>query len=161
MVAGVAADRRTPASRCALVARGRHVLEIDAAGALQQVAGGRREVAQLPRRPGEQGLGQHRVVPADRRVGGKVAVAHPRPDPHAALRQRLDLVERQPGHVDKQVGARDAELHVVDEVGAGAEKRRTRAARDPRHGTRGVGGALVFKRVHDAAAARIAATMLT
>ena len=156
----IAADRRAAGAGPAFVAGCGDILKIDAAGALQQVAAGGREVAQLTRRPGEQGLGEHGVAGADDRVGRQVAVAHRGADPHAAVRQLLDPVERQPADVDQQFGAGDPELHVIDEVGAAAEEGRIGAAGDRRDRGCGIGGPLIGKGLHDAAS-RIAATMFT
>ena len=75
VVADVAADGRAAGAGGALVAGGGDVLEVDAAGALQQVARGGGEVAQLAGGGGKQGAGEHGVVAADDGVGGEVAVA--------------------------------------------------------------------------------------
>jgi hypothetical protein len=62
MLAGVAADGRAAAARLALVAGLVGVVEVGAAGALQQVAGGGRLVAQLAGGARQQRARQHRVV---------------------------------------------------------------------------------------------------
>src|SRR5581483_11857018 len=74
----------------ALVARLRHVLEVRAARALQQVPARRREVAQLPRRAGEHGLRQHRIPRANAQIGGEVAVADAGADVERAAFARVD-----------------------------------------------------------------------
>ncbi len=113
--------RPAAAARHPLVAGLGQVLEVRAAGALEQVAAGRGRVAQLPGGAREQRLGQRRTAVADGRVGGEVAVADHRPDPQAAVRQLLHFVQREPGDVDEGGGPLDAELHQIDEVGAAAE----------------------------------------
>ena len=86
--------RRAAAAGLALVAGLVGVVEVRAARALQQVAGGRRLVAQLARGAGEQRARQHAVVAPHALVGGEIGVAHQRADAQPALRRRLDLVER-------------------------------------------------------------------
>ena len=98
----LARDRRAAAARRTLVAGHRDVLEVAAARALHQVAAGRGQVAQLARRAGQDRLGQRRIALADARVGGQIAVAHAGADADAAVLERLDPVERQPGDVDEQ-----------------------------------------------------------
>src|SRR5271166_1276066 len=90
--ARVAADRRAAAAGLALVARLVRVIEIRAARALEEVAGGRRLVAQLPRGAGEEGARQEQIVLSHARIGGEVGVAHERSDSQAAVPCRLDLV---------------------------------------------------------------------
>ena len=94
MLPAEAADRRAAAAGLAFVAGLVGVVEIGAARALQQVAGGRRLVAQLAGGAGQQRARQHAVVAPHARVGGEIGVAHQRADAQAAVRRRLDLVER-------------------------------------------------------------------
>jgi hypothetical protein len=89
-------------------------------------------------------------------VDREVGVAHGGADPQATAGQLLDRVVREPGDVDEAVRRLDAELHQVDQVRAPAEV--GRAAGGGGHGGRGVGGALVRERLHDATSP-IAATM--
>ena len=93
--------RRAAAARAAFVAGLVGVVEIRAAGALQQVAGGRRLVAQLAGSAGQQRARQQAIVPPHPRIGGEIGVAHQRADAQAAFRRRLDLVERKPVDVDQ------------------------------------------------------------
>lgn len=104
-----------------LVAGFGDVLEVGAAGALEQVAtrGGR--VAQLARGAREQGLGEDGITGADGRMGREIAVADRGADAERAVRELLDLVQGQAADVDEQVGPFDAEFHQVDQVGAAAE----------------------------------------
>ena len=101
MLAAEAADRRAAAAGLAFVARLVGVVEIGAARALEQVARGRRLVAQLARGAGEQRAREHAIVAPHARVGGEIGVAHQRADAQAALGRRLDLVEREAVHVDQ------------------------------------------------------------
>ena len=96
--------RRAAAAGLALVAGLGGVVEIRAARALQQVAGRGRLVAQLAGGAGEQRPRQHAVVAPHARVGREVGVAHQRADAQAALRRRLDRVERQAVDVDRCAG---------------------------------------------------------
>jgi len=80
-VAVIAGPRRATRARHPLVAGFGHVLEIQAASALQQVSADGGHVPQLSGCPGQHRLGQHRELGAHLRVGGQVAVAHPRADP--------------------------------------------------------------------------------
>jgi hypothetical protein len=128
-VAVLTRPRRAASARRPLVAWLGHVLEVRAAGALEQVAADGSRVPQLPGRPGQHGLRQHRVPGAHPRVGGQVAVAHPGADPQpaplsliAALSRVLDGVREQPGHVDEQVGGGHPELHQVDQVGPAGQE---------------------------------------
>ena len=85
MLAAEAADRRAAAAGLAFVARLVGVVEVGAARALQQVAGGRGLVAQLARRAGEQRARRARRSRGARVVGGEIGVAHQRADPQAAV----------------------------------------------------------------------------
>jgi hypothetical protein len=103
MLARVAADGRTAAARIALVAGLVGVVEVGAAGALQQVAGGGRLVAQLAGGARQQRARQHGVVAPYAFVGRQVGIAHQRAHAQAALRRRFDPVQLQTVDVD-QVG---------------------------------------------------------
>ncbi len=106
----------------ALVARLRRVLEVRAAGALEQVAPGGGRVPQLRGGTGQEGLREGGVADAHERVGGHVAVARGRADVQAARGGLLDGVERQPVDVDEQRGPRDPQLHQVHEIGPAREE---------------------------------------
>jgi hypothetical protein len=158
VVADVAVDGRAAGAGAALVARCGDVLKVDAAGALQQVARRRREVAQLTRRGRQQRTGQHGVAAADDGVSGEVAVADVGSHAKAAVGQLLHVGERQMADVDDKCGRHDAELHVVDEVGAACEEHRVGAVS---HGGDGVGDtrcAVIVEGDH-CADSRIAARM--
>ena len=85
-VAVLALAGRAAGARRALVARLRDVLEVGAAGALQQVAADGGDVAQLPRGAGQQRLRQQRVALAHDRVRGQRAVGDAGADPQSAAR---------------------------------------------------------------------------
>ena len=127
VVAMMARPGRTTRPRLALVARLRHVGEVRAARALQQVAADRRHVPQLTGRAGEHRLREHRVRVAHEQAGGQVGVAHRGADPQPAAVELLDPVVREARDVDEHVGRLDAELHEVDEVRPAAEVARRRA----------------------------------
>ena len=136
------------------------VLEVDAAGALQQVAAGRGHVAQLAGGAGQQRL--RRAPGSAARTsgcGGEVAVA--RPWRRCAGRRRgssLDLVERQPARRRRaRSGVGDPELHVVDEVGAAAEEDARRVGRPAAATASGdVAGAARSRRASSARPPRVA-----
>ncbi len=88
----VALPRGTAAARHPLVAGLGDVLEVDAAGALQQVHAGGGQVAQLARSTGEHGLGEQGIAAADRTIGGEVAVAYQGADAHAPIGERFNTV---------------------------------------------------------------------
>ncbi len=122
VVAVLARDGGAAAAGHPLVAGPADVREVAAAGALQQVSADGGHVAQLPRRPGQDRLGERRVAAPDLGVGGQVAVGDGGADPQPALGCRLDPVERQLADVDEPCGALDTGLHEVDEIGAAAEE---------------------------------------
>ncbi|MNL27327.1 hypothetical protein D3C87_1489120 [compost metagenome] len=113
-----ATNSRTAAARCALVAGLVGVVEVRTAGALQQIAGRRGAVAQLPRGAGQQGARQHAVVPAYAHVGRQISVAHQGADAQAPFGRRLDLVQRQAIDIDEVRGCLDLQLHQIQQIGA-------------------------------------------
>ena len=85
-------DRVAALARLPLVAaRAVAVVEVGAAGALEQVAADRRHVADLRRRAGDDRARQHRVSRAYRGVLGHRGVARGRADEQAAA---VGLVDR-------------------------------------------------------------------
>jgi hypothetical protein len=148
MLAADALQRTAAAAGLPLVARLVGVVEVGAAGALQQIAGGRRLVAQLARSAGEQRARQHAVVAPDAIVGGEVGVANQGADAQAAIGRRLDLVEREAVDVD-EVGRRfDLQLHQVEQVGAAGDELGVRVARDRCGGVGRRARTLVGERLH-------------
>ena len=117
-MAGEPADGGTARAGLTLVAGLGGVIEIRAAGALKQVAGRGRPIAELARGTGKDRPREHAVVAPHPLVGGEVGVAHQRPDPQSALRRGLDRVEPEPVHVDQVGGRLNLELHQVKQVGA-------------------------------------------
>ncbi len=91
-----AADGRAAGAGVALVAGGRDVAKVDAARALEQVAGRGGGIAQLGRCAGQDGLRQRGIALQDERVMGEIAVAGRGADPQAAIVLPADSVEPQP-----------------------------------------------------------------
>ena len=155
-----AVDRRAAAARLAFVAGRRGVVEVIAARPLQEVAAGRRHVAQLLRSAREDRAREQRIALLDQRMIGEVGIRHERADAHAAVRGLLDLVQRQPRDVDQPRGAFDILLHQVDQVGAAGDEFRRRIGGDLPHRVGDVVGARVLEIDHDCPiACWIAATM--
>lgn len=124
MHAVVPLQGRTAAAGLALVAGHARVVEVRAARALQQVARGRRLVADLPRSASQQRLGQQRVVLAHTAVGSQVAVAYLGTDTQATLGAVLDHGQGQAADIDQVAGPLDAQLHQVDQIGTTGDKAR-------------------------------------
>ena len=121
-----AADGGTAAAWLAFVAGRRRIIEIGAAGALQQVAAGRRHIAQLLRGAGQDGARQQRVARFELWVIGEIGIRHERADAQAASGSLLDLVERQARDVDQPGRALDVLFHQVDQIGAACDEFRRR-----------------------------------
>ena len=160
-----ALDRRAAAAGLAFVAGRRGVIEIEAARALQEIAAGRRHVAQLLRGAGQDRAREQRIALLDQRVVGEVGVRHERADAQAAVRRLLDGLQRQPRDVDQPRRALDIVFHQVDQVGAAGDELRRRIGRDLPHRVGDVVGARVLEIDHDLPpialiACWIAATML-
>jgi hypothetical protein len=115
-------QRRAARSGHALIAGLRRVIEVGATRALQQIAPGRRLVAKLGRRAGENRLREQRVTAADAHVDGDRAVGDQRANPQAALRRLLDAIKRQPTDVDELRRRLDLQLHEVDEIRASGDE---------------------------------------
>ena len=137
-----------PGAGLALVARRRLVVEVEAAGALHQVAPDRRHVPQLPGGAVQDRLRQNRIPGADQGVRGQATVAHQRADPQPAVGEFLDPVQRQPGDVDDRLRPLDALAHQVDEVGAAGEELRSRLGSDRPQGGVHVRSADVGEALH-------------
>src|SRR5689334_20855358 len=86
VVARVAISGWTARTGLSLVARQGDIGEVDASGALEQVASGGGHVAQLPRGPGQQRPGEQGVALPNQRVGSNVSVADHGTDPHRVVR---------------------------------------------------------------------------
>ena len=127
-----AADRRAARAGLALVAGHVGVVEIRAARALEQVARGRRLVAQLARGAGDDARGSARHSRAARahRRRDRCCVTSA-PIAQAAVVGRLDLVEPEVLHVDQMRRRLDLELHQVEQVGAAGDELGARRARRP------------------------------
>jgi hypothetical protein len=75
-----AAERGASGAGLALVAGAGRLVEIEAARALQEIAAGRRLVAKLRRRAGEERLGQNRVARANPFIRGECRIGDLRAD---------------------------------------------------------------------------------
>jgi hypothetical protein len=137
------------------------VVEVMAARALQEVATGRRHVAQLLRGAGHDRACKDQIAVLDQWVIGEIGVAHQGADAQTAVRSAFDLVQRQPVNVDHLCGAFDIHLHQVDKIGAAGDEFCRRIARELTHRVRNIAGARIFEVDHDRPiACWIAATML-
>lgn len=126
MVAVQPAARGASAARLALVAWRVGVVEILAAGTLQQVAAGAGHVAQLRRGAGEDRLGEQGIVRLHGGIPGQFGVADQGPDQQAAGGRPADA-QRQAGDVDESPGPGNVFLHQVEQVGAAGDVARLRA----------------------------------
>ena len=153
-----ALQRGAPGAGLALVAGRRLVVEVQAAGALQQVPPDRRHVPQLPGGAVQDRLGQNRIPGPDQGVRGQATVMHQGTDPKPAIRELIDPVQRQPGDVNDSLRPLDALTHQVDEVGTAGEELRPRLGSDRLEGGVHVRGADVGEGLHSATSS-IAATM--
>src|SRR4029453_5886319 len=125
-----AVDRAAACAGLALIARHARVIKVEAASALEEVAAGRRHVAQLRRSSSEDGARKQRIVFLDPLVIGKMAVGHKRADAQTAGIGLLDFREWQAGDVDQPRRPRDILLDEVDEIGAARDEPRVRICTD-------------------------------
>ena len=149
--AGKAADGCAAAARLALVAGGGRVVEIGTAGPLQQVAAGRRGVAQLRRGAGEDGARKQGKARLDPGIVGDGGIARERADAQAAIGKRLDLLQGKGIDIDDRVRVRHVVFHEVDKVGAAGQELRPGACGKRGHGIRDGFGAGIGKGFHSAA----------
>ena len=106
-------------ARFAFVAGACGIVEISAAGSLQQIAADGRGIAKLGGCAGQQRLGHRRIGLRKVRIVREVGIADQRADADAAIGQMFDTVEPgQPREVDETVRAGDAALHQVEQIGA-------------------------------------------
>ena len=139
---------RAAAARLALIAGRRGVVEIQASRPLQQVAAGRRHVAQLRGGAGENRARKQRIALLDKRMPGEIGVRHQRADPQAPAFGFLHPVERQPRNIDQPGRTFDIRLHQVDQVGAAGDEFGIAVGGDPAHGIGDIVGAGVLKIDH-------------
>ena len=132
----------------ALVAGSGGVLKVHTAGPLQQVPSGRGDVAQLAGGPGQQRLAQDGVALPDGPISRHVAVGHGGTDAQTPVGQLFDPIRGDPPDVDEQVGCRDPEPHVVDEVRTAGQVHRVRRRDEHRDGAGYVRGPFVAERLH-------------
>jgi hypothetical protein len=96
-----AGERRAAGAGATLVAWFRDVIEIIAAGSLEQIAAGRGLVAQLCTGAGQQRTAEDAIALPDPPVGGEIAIANQRSNAQAAIGSVFDLVERQAVDIDQ------------------------------------------------------------
>ena len=126
----LAGERVAAGAELAPVAGAGGVVEIAATRALHDVAADRGRVAQLRRGARQQRLRYGGIGGGEGLIMREVGVAHQRADTQGAVVQPLDAVElRQAGDVDETLGACDATLHQVEQVGAAGEIGRARHRR--------------------------------
>src|SRR5580693_8004639 len=125
----VAAKGRAAAAGLALVAGLVGVVEIRAAGALEQVATRGSLVPQLPGSTRDDRAGEHAVVAPNALVCGQVGVAYQRSDAQPSVRGGFNLVEAEAVYVDEMLWRFDLELHQVEQVGASRDEFGVRVAR--------------------------------
>jgi hypothetical protein len=150
------AQRRAAAAGPSLVARLLGVIEILAARALEQVARGRRLVAQLPRGAGQQRTRQHAIVATYARVGSQIGVAYQCADTQTAFGRSFDLVQRQRVDIYQMRWRFDLQLHQVQQIGAPGDELGAFIA----HGRRGRFGGRIRAFVAEGFHARLPATSL-
>jgi hypothetical protein len=118
----VAAARVATRAGRALVAGAGRIVEVGAAGALQEIAADGRGIAQLRRRSRQQRLGHGREAQREIAIVREFRIANQRADAHGAAGEMLDFVEAgKMGDVDQPIGTTDAALHQIEEIGAARE----------------------------------------
>ena len=156
-----ALDGGAAAAGLAFVAGRRGVIEIGAARALQEIAAGRRHVAQLLRRACQDRACEQRIALLDQRVIGEIGIRHERADPQSSVGGLFDGLERQPRNVDQPCRPFDVLFHQVDQIGAARDEFRFWIGGDLAHRVGDVGGPRILEIDHDCPiACWIAATML-
>lgn len=119
-IAVKALQRIAARARLALVAARRHVVEIGAASALQQVAADRRHVADLGAGAAQNRAGQQRIAAADPRITGQRGVGDGSPDHQTALGGLVDIAGK-PRHVNQGLRTLHGFAHQIDQIGTAAE----------------------------------------
>ena len=104
--------------RLALVARHGRIVEIIAAGALAQIATGRRLVAQLTAGASQNCARQQGIITPDTLIGGAVAVGYQRTDPQTSVVGIGEFGKVQPIDVDQLVGSHHLEFHEIEQIGS-------------------------------------------
>ena len=158
-----AVDRRAAAAGLALVAGRGRVVEIEAARPLQEIAAGRRHVAQLLRGAGQDRARQQRIALLDQRVIGEIGVRHERADAQAAVRGLLDRLRSGSREMSISRDGRSTSSFIRSiRLVPPAMNFAVGIGRDLPHGVGDVGGARVLEIDHDCprSACWIAATML-
>ncbi|PAV66104.1 hypothetical protein WR25_17475 [Diploscapter pachys] len=122
MIAVETVTSRATAARCPFVARCRRVVEVEAAGALQQIAASAGHVAQLRGGTGQDRLGEQRIALFNERVPGQLGIADQRADAQPTVRSGGNITQRQVIDVDQLSGAGDILFHQIEQVGATGDK---------------------------------------
>ena len=143
VVAVEAVARVAAVARNALIAARGVVVEIEAAGALHEIAADRRHVADLGGGAGQDRLGEQGKTLAHTPIGRDGGVLHAGADPQAPAFGLLDIAG-EAGHVHQHIGMLDGLAHQIDKIGAAAEILGA-GARSGRKRRAHVGGALVLK----------------
>ena len=112
---------RTAGTGAALVAGLCNVIEIVAAGSLQQIAAGRRLVAQLRAGACQERAAQNAVALPHALVACKIAVPHQRADAQATIGGLFDLVERQAVDIDQTRWRLYLQFHQVEQIGTAGD----------------------------------------
>ncbi len=141
-------DRRTTGSRRTLVARRRRIVEVVAAGALQEVAAHTGRVAELRRSAGQDRTREQRITLLDPDVVRDLRVGRQRPEAEPTVLALLDRAKREMRDVDQPARAGDVLLHEVDEVGAAGDELRRFVRGAHANRVRDIGGAGVFEAIH-------------
>ena len=142
--------RITAAAGFSAIAGAGDIVEILAARALQDIAAGRRGVAQLCGSPRQQRFGDARKGLREARLVGQVAVSHQRADTDAAVVAPFDRIEAiEMGDVDDPIRTDDVAFHEIEQVGAAGEVSRT-GHRGSGDGLGDRGGADIIEWLHAA-----------
>ena len=116
MLARHAADRGTAAPGFSLIAGQVRVVEIRTAGALKQVAGSGRFVAELTRGASQQRTRQQAIVAPHPRIRSERGIAHQCANSQAAIGRAFDLVEAKTINVNQMCRGLDPEFHQIEQI---------------------------------------------
>jgi hypothetical protein len=157
----VAVDGGAAAARLAFVAGRRCVVEVVAAGALQEVAARRCHITELLRGAGHDRAGENRIALLYQWVIGEIGVAYERSNTQPTVRRVFNLVQRQPRDIDHLRWSFDIHLHQIDQISTAGDEFRVWVVSDLAHRVSNVVGARILEINHDRPiTCWIAATML-
>src|SRR5262249_59064687 len=106
----------------AFVAGRRCVVEVRAAGGVDEGATRRFHITKLLRGDGHDGGGENRIALLHYWVIGEIGVTYERPDTQATGRRVLDLLQRQPRDVDHLRRPFDIHLHQIDQISTAGDE---------------------------------------